>query len=1045
MVSRSPRQSPLVFRALLACALWIALAPTSAAQPFQVADVNTTREQPPIYVFVSEPMATLGGALFFVQDDGVHGAELWTTDGTPGSEVLLKDICPGACGSHPKALTRVGSRLVFFANDGEHGAELWATDGTAAGTTLIADLWAGRVGGSDTRWMLEMGGAVYFPGNDRIHGHELWKTDGTAVGTSLVADIQPGPGSSLPIPKVTSGGLLLFNAEDGTHGREPWLTDGTAAGTRLVKDVNPGTGWSTYVEPPFGGVNDWLATSAGQFLFQAQDGTHGLELWASDGTEAGTVQVRDFYPGATSGYPHELTELAGTTYFSVATDTQGYELWRTDGTPAGTSLVKEIRPGTLGSSPRSLVVLNGRLFFRAFESTVGTELWTSDGTEAGTTLVKDIRPGDQSSIHLHEPALTNLAGTLFFLADDGVNGLEIWKSDGSEAGTVLVSDFSGQAVPLQIYTRARLTPFGGRLVFRAFDQDQEIDLWATDGTAAGTGKIVETASLTSSLQINPWDGRVLEPSAWGAVNDRLVFLADDGTTGSEPWVSDGTAAGTELLDDTYAGPEWSSFYDLTPIGGGGALFSVMGLLWKTDGTPAGTGPVVLDGLSSVAELTRVGSTVLFAGSSSDAGEELWRTDGTLAGTGRVADIRPGAADSSPYRLTTVGNTLFFVARLGIDPVNQELFKSDGTAAGTVLVKDIRPGGESSVPDHLTAVAGRLLFSAEDGTQGRELWRSDGTAAGTELVKDIAPGPASSMEQPFDRTVTAVLGSTLFFVANDLVSGPELWASNGFAGGTRRVRDIRPGDRGAEPDGLTVAGNRLFFSADDGTHGRELWVSDGTEAGTRLVEDIVPGPGSSLPRELAAVDNHLLFSAFDEAAGVEPWVSDGTVDGTRRLGDVAPGPLPSTPVRFTAAGENVYFGANDAVTGSELWGIPKNEIDPGLGFYTVLPCRAVDTRTSAPLLAGVARIFPVAGLCGVPAEAKAVAVNLTVFGPTTQGNVVAWAAGQLLTGTSNVNFLAGANRANNAIVELNGGEIQALARMVPGGEVHLILDVVGYFQ
>jgi ELWxxDGT repeat protein len=1043
MVSRSPRQS-----LLFSCALWAALVPAivpaAAAQPFQVADVNPTRELPPLFVFVSEPMVSLGGELFFTQDDGVHGPELWKTDGTPGNEVLLADLCPGACGSMPKALTRVGNRLVFFADDGEHGFEIWSTDGTAAGTSMIADLWPGPVGGGDTRWALEMGGAVYFPGNDRLHGYELWKTDGTAAGTLLVADLRPGPEGSLPIPKVTAGGLLLFNADDGTHGREPWLTDGTAAGTRLVKDVNPGAGWSTYVEPPLGGANDWLATSGGLFLFQAQDATHGLELWASDGTEAGTILLRDFYPGGTGGLPNELTELAGTVYFSAATETQGYELWRTDGTPAGTSLVKEIRPGDLGSSPRNLTVVSGRLFFRAFADGAGTELWTSDGTEAGTTLVKDIRPGDQGSILFHDPALTDFAGTLLFLADDGVNGLEIWKSDGTEAGTVLITDFSSQAVPMQIYIRARLAPFEGRMVFRAFDQDQEVDLWATDGTAAGTMKIVETTSLTSSILLSPWDGKVMEPTAWGPLGDQLLLLADDGTTGNEPWVSDGTAMGTQQLAETYPGPDWSSFRSLTPLTNGGALFS-NGILWKTDGTPAGTHPLVPDGLSSVAELTRIGETVFFSGSSSDAGQELWKTDGTFAGTGGVADFLQGTAGSSPYRLTAVGNTLFFVARLGTDPVNQELWKSDGTAAGTVLVKDIHPGTASSVPDRLTQVAERLFFSAEDSMHGRELWKSNGTAAGTVLVKDIVPGPASSMEETFDRDATAVLGSTFFFVADDLASGAELWASDGTEAGTRQVRDIRPGLRGAEPQALTVAGGRLFFSADDGTHGRELWVSDGTEAGTSLVEDIVPGAASSLPRELAAIDNRLVFSAFDEAAGVEPWASDGTADGTRRLGDIAPGPLPSSPVRFTAAGENVYFGANDAVTGSELWAIPQDEIDPGLDFYTVAPCRAIDTRTSSPLISGVAQTFVVAGACGVPADAQAVAVNLTVFGPTALGNVVAWPAGAPVPGTSSVNFLAGVNRANNGIVELSGGEIQALARMMAGGEVHLILDVVGYFR
>ena len=89
------------------------------------------------------------------------------------------------------------------------------------------------------------------------------------------------------------------------------------------------------------------------------------------------------------------------------------------------------------------------------------------------------------------------------------------------------------------------------------------------------------------------------------------------------------------------------------------------------------------------------------------------------------------------------------------------------------------------------------------------------------------------------------------MADDGVSGEELWATDGTEAGTRRVRDVRSGVRGSEPRWLTVAGGRLFFAADDGTHGRELWVSDGTEAGTVLAADLLPGAGSSLPHELAA--------------------------------------------------------------------------------------------------------------------------------------------------------------------------------------------------
>ena len=87
----------------------------------------------------------------------------------------------------------------------------------------------------------------------------------------------------------------------------------------------------------------------------------------------------------------------------------------------------------------NLTNVNGTLFFTAKDVTHGTELWRSDGTVAGTSLVKDIRSGSDSS----DPGLlTNVNGTLFFTANDGTTGRELWKSDGTAAGTVLVKDIA---------------------------------------------------------------------------------------------------------------------------------------------------------------------------------------------------------------------------------------------------------------------------------------------------------------------------------------------------------------------------------------------------------------------------------------------------------------------------------------------------------------------------------------------------------------------------------------------------------------------------
>jgi aldose sugar dehydrogenase len=122
--------------------------------------------------------------------------------------------------------------------------------------------------------------------------------------------------------------------------------------------------------------------------------------------------------------------------------------------------------------------------------------------------------------------------------------------------------------------------------------------------------------------------------------------------------------------------------------------------------------------------------------------------------------------------------------------------------------------------------------------------------------------------------------------------------------------------------------------------------------------------------------------------------------------------------------------------------------PGRDFHTVTPCRLVDTRSTSPLTSLTERLFTIAGACGIPATARAVALNIAVTAPSNVGNVTLYAGNAPLPVAASVNFSAGQTRSSNAIVALSSdglGRIKARASIAGAGMTHLILDVTGYFE
>jgi len=175
-------------------------------------------------------------------------------------------------------------------------------------------------------------------------------------------------------------------------------------------------------------------------MFIANDATHGYELWRTDGTESGTLLVKNVSPQSNYNYSnhiHDLVELNGIVYFDAYDGINGTELWRSDGTDAGTWMVSDIRPGASSGNIKLLTIYNDLLIFQANDGINGAELWRSDGTAAGTFVVKDIYPGTAGST---PGSFKEHQGLLYFTARDDVHGYELWRTDGTESGTWMVID-----------------------------------------------------------------------------------------------------------------------------------------------------------------------------------------------------------------------------------------------------------------------------------------------------------------------------------------------------------------------------------------------------------------------------------------------------------------------------------------------------------------------------------------------------------------------------------------------------------------------------
>jgi len=491
---------------------------------------------------------------------------------------------------------------------------------------------------SSPQELVNVNGTLFLSADDGIFGRELWmKQPGRAP--EKVKDIRPGPDGSEPLHLTEVGPAsrfetrhklhsLYFSADDGLHGRELWRTivapNGRIFDTRLVEDINPGIDGSDPGEltaftrsRTFDPSKD-DASETNTLFFAATDNLAGRELWRSNGNAQNTRIVRDINPGLADSAPSYLTVAktrvrGNVLYFAADNFVFGRELWRTIPNVQDAFLVKDIRPGPDGSNPFRLtkVSISAKradiVFFGADDGFVGAELWRSNGTRLGTFLVEDIKPGGPDTDSLEESPTTLMAEfrhRLYFAADDGRFGRELWRSLGARDSAELFKDINPGPNSSNPTAQDHPLPKLRNLIVRGPNRQDLL----------------------------------------------LFFGADDGFFGGEPWRTDGRkrldgrTPGTFLLKDIHVGRE-SSLIQNELVG---IVFPDIGFVFPNT-------------------RSRPGRTLYFAADDGIFGRELWRSDrianSLVFNTQRDTDINPGAPPSDPASFEISGSSRFSTGRV----------------------------------------------------------------------------------------------------------------------------------------------------------------------------------------------------------------------------------------------------------------------------------------------------------------------------------------------------------------------------------------------
>tara|TARA_B100002052_G_scaffold132350_1_gene121576 strand:+ start:166 stop:2100 length:1935 start_codon:yes stop_codon:yes gene_type:complete len=424
-------------------------------------------------------------------------------------------------------------------------------------TRQVVDIFDGDSYGGYPGYYMEIlvGDTLYFSARNG-NGIELWAHDTSNHSTWQVAEINSGDSSSNPgyFMEILVGDTIYFDADDGNNGIELWAHDTSNHSTWLVADISGGSS--------SGSPGSEMEILVGDTIyFDANDGNDGKELWAHDTSNHSTWLVADISGGSSSGYPgSDMGILVGDTiYFDAGNGFSNREMWAHDTSNHSTWQVADIR-GSSSSNPGQYlnILVNDTIYFDADDGNQGRELWAHDTSNHLTWQVADIRNGSSGSFPgANGEDMTILVGdTIYFSADDGNQGRELWAHDTSNHSTWLVADISGgsSSWPGE-YSGAILV--GDTIYFDANDGNSSIELWAHDTSNHSTWQVADIhinggSIFSSSTPSIPGNNH------WTLLGDTIYFDANEGNwnmtvAGRELWAHDTSNHSTWLVADIYRG------------------------------------------------------------------------------------------------------------------------------------------------------------------------------------------------------------------------------------------------------------------------------------------------------------------------------------------------------------------------------------------------------------------------------------------------------------------------------------------------------------